>query len=106
MQSKEGTQEPQQTGYCDNKNIAILTRNERDWLLGKLDLSKSYEYRLKSRIKKKIQTFMHAELPLLFKSGLFAELSNNQRTEPWAETGAYQFADSSSRKIAIAAITE
>jgi hypothetical protein len=52
MQSEEGTQDPQQIGYYDNQNIAILTRKERDWLLGKLDLSKSYEYRLKSSIKK------------------------------------------------------
>jgi hypothetical protein len=26
MQSEEGTQEPQQIGYCDNQNIALLTR--------------------------------------------------------------------------------
>jgi hypothetical protein len=50
MQSEEGEQGPQQTGYYDNQNIALLTRKERDWLLGKLDLSKSYEYRLKSSI--------------------------------------------------------
>ena len=68
MQSEEGKQGLQQTGYCDNKNIALLTRKERDWLLGKLDLSKSYEYRLKSSIKKKIQTFVNLELPLLIKN--------------------------------------
>ena len=78
MQSKHVEKGPQQRDYCDNKNIALLTRKERDWLLGKLDLSKSYEYRLKSTIKKKLQTFIHAELPLLFKSGLFPELANNQ----------------------------
>ena len=87
MQSEEGTQEPPQIGYCDNQNIAILTRKERDWLLGKLDLSKSYEYRLKSSIKKKLQTFMHAELPLLFKSGLFPALADNQEIEPWTGFG-------------------
>ena len=68
MQSEEGEQGPQQTGYYDNQNIALLTRKERDWLLGKLDLSKSYEYRLKSSIKKKIQTFVNLELPLLIKN--------------------------------------
>ena len=47
--------------------IALLTRKERDWLLGKLDLSKSYEYKLKSSIKRKIQTFVNLELPLLIK---------------------------------------
>jgi hypothetical protein len=84
MQSEKGKQEEWQQMYCET---ALLTKKERDWLLGKLDLSKSYEYRLKSGIKKKLQTFMHAELPLLSKSGLFPELSNNQRTEPWAGFG-------------------
>jgi hypothetical protein len=96
MQFEDGTQEPQQIGYCDNQNIALLTKKERDWLLRKLDLSKSYEYRLKSSIKKKLQTFMHAELPLLFKSGLFPELSNNQRTEPWAEFGDTEYTSTDS----------
>jgi hypothetical protein len=40
------------------------------WLLGNLDLSKSYEYRLKSSIKKKIQTLVNLELPLLIKNNL------------------------------------
>jgi len=66
MQSEEGTQRPQQTGYCINKNVALLTRKERDRLLGNLDLSKS---RLKSSIKK-IQTFVNLELPLLIKNNL------------------------------------
>ena len=70
MQSKERIQGPQQTGYCDSQNVALLTRKERDWLVGKLDLSKSYEYRLKSSIKKKIQTFVNLELPLLIKNKL------------------------------------
>jgi hypothetical protein len=78
MQSEEGTQEPQQIGYCDNQNIALLTRKKRDWLLGKLDLPKSYEYRLKGSIKRKIQTFVNLELRLLIKTGtshLYSRLS-------------------------------
>ena len=39
-------------------------------MLGNLDLSKSYEYRLKSSIKKKIQTLVNLELPLLIKNNL------------------------------------
>ena len=70
MQYEDGEQGPQHTGYCDKKNIALLTRKERDWLLGNLDLSKSYEYRLKSSIKKKIQTFVNLELPLLIRNNL------------------------------------
>jgi hypothetical protein len=52
MQFEEGTQGPQQTGYYDSQNIALLTRKERDWLLGKLDLS-TYDYRLKSSKKRR-----------------------------------------------------
>lgn len=65
MQHKE--QGPQQRGCYD---IALLTRKEKEWLLGNLDLSKSYEYKLKSSIKKKIQTFVDLELPLLIKNNL------------------------------------
>jgi hypothetical protein len=43
--------------------------NERDWLLGKINVSKPYEYRLRSRIRKKLQIFAKFELPLLSKSG-------------------------------------
>jgi hypothetical protein len=39
MQSEEREQGPQLTGCYNNKNIALLTRKERDWLLGNLDLS-------------------------------------------------------------------
>ncbi len=61
-----------QTDNRDNTNIALLTRKERDWLLGNpgLNLSKSYKYKLKSRIKKKVQTFVDFEIPLLIKNNL------------------------------------
>lgn len=65
MQSEEREQGPQLTGCYNNKNIALLTRKERDWLLGNLDLSN-----LKSSIIKKIQTFVNLELPLLIKNNL------------------------------------
>jgi hypothetical protein len=52
MQSEKGEQEQWQREYCET---ALLTRKERDWLLGKLDLSKSYEYRLKSSIKRRFK---------------------------------------------------
>ena len=65
MQSEK--EEQLQRGYYE---IALLTRKERDWLLGNLNLSKPYGYRLKSSIKKKIQTFVNLELPLLIKNNL------------------------------------
>lgn len=49
---------------------ALLTRTEIDWLLGKIKVSKSYEYKLKSSIKRKIKDFTNLELPLLKKTGL------------------------------------
>jgi hypothetical protein len=38
-------------------------------LQDKIKVSKVYEYRLKSDIKKKLQTFQQLELPLLMKNG-------------------------------------
>jgi hypothetical protein len=67
MQSEKEKQEQPQRGYCET---ALLTRKERDWLLGNLDLSKPYEYRLKSSIKRKNRTFVDFELPLLIKNNL------------------------------------
>jgi hypothetical protein len=52
----------------ESDDIALLTRKERDWLLGKTDVSKPYEYRLRSSIRKKIQILTDIELPLLMKS--------------------------------------
>ncbi|MFL6400552.1 MAG: hypothetical protein ACJ72J_13365 [Nitrososphaeraceae archaeon] len=48
---------------------ALLTKTEFDWLQDKIKVSKVYEYRLKSDIKKKLQTFQQLELPLLMKNG-------------------------------------
>ena len=54
---------------------ALLTKTEIDWLQHKIKVSKVYEYRLKSDIKKKLQTFQQLELPLLMKNGFIS--SNN-----------------------------
>jgi hypothetical protein len=67
MQPEDKKQNQEQKEYCE---IALLTRRERDWLLGNIDISKPYGYRLKSGIKKKIQTFFNVELPLLVKNNL------------------------------------
>ena len=50
--------------------LGLPTRKERDWLLGKINVSKPYEYRLRSGIGKKLRTLAKFELPLLSKSGL------------------------------------
>ena len=50
-----------------NNKLALLTSSEREWLYGRLKVSKAYEYRIKSDIKKKLHTFQQLELPLLEK---------------------------------------
>lgn len=54
---------------------AILTNSELDWLTGKKKVSKIYEYRIKSDIKKKIAILKQLELPLLAKHGFTNDLS-------------------------------
>ena len=52
--------------------MSILSRAEVQYLQGARQVSKSYEYKLKSIIKKKIATLLENELPLL--SQLFPNL--------------------------------
>jgi hypothetical protein len=56
---------------------ALLTKTELEWLLGKIQVSKVYEYRIKSDIKKKLQTFQKSELPLLMEKGFISPSSYN-----------------------------
>jgi hypothetical protein len=64
MQSKE---EKQQQGDKDFQT-ALLTNTELQWLLGNIHVSKSFEHKMKSSIRRKIQTLTEIELPLLFKN--------------------------------------
>ena len=48
----------------------VLSKTERDYLSGKLTMSKSYERVLKYRIKIKLKQFFMLELPLIQKSGI------------------------------------
>ena len=50
---------------------AILSKSELRWLLGDINVSKSFEYKIKSSIRRKIQTFTELELPLLVKNNFF-----------------------------------
>ena len=61
-----------------NKNNDIhpsfLTKSEYDYLLGNNnEISKSYQYKMKSSIRRKWQDFLDLELPLIQKSGLISE---------------------------------
>ena len=66
---------------------ALLTRTEIEWLLNNVNISKAYEYRIKSDIKKKLKTFTELELPLLLKNGIvdnsyLSKYTQNLRTNP------------------------
>jgi hypothetical protein len=54
--------------------MSLLSKSEIQFLQGKKQISKSYEYKLKSIIKRKISTLLEKVLPLLSK--LFPNLSN------------------------------
>ena len=47
---------------------SLLTKTELEWLLGNTSMSKSFEYKIKSTIKKKIDKFVNFELPLLIQN--------------------------------------
>jgi hypothetical protein len=70
-----------------NIQSALLTATEINWLLGKVKVSKPYEYRIKSDIRKKLKMFTQFEIPLLINRG-FIDSSNlsiftqNLRTNP------------------------
>jgi len=71
----------------DNPKPAILTRTEIDWLSGRVKVSKSYEYRIKSDIRKKMKTFTDLELPLLLEKKIIdnfdlSKYTQNLRTNP------------------------
>jgi hypothetical protein len=55
-------------GQVDKLNPVLVSKTEIQWLLGKAKVSKLFEYQLKSRIKKKVQSLMELELPLLVKT--------------------------------------
>ncbi len=55
---------------------SLLKKTEMDWFSGKTQLSTSYEYKIKSIIKRKIKAFNEFELPLILKSGLFPQAAN------------------------------
>jgi hypothetical protein len=70
-----------------NFEPALLTKTETKWLLDKVDISKGYEYRIKSDIKKKLKVFTDLEIPLLIKKGIIANtdlsvFTQNLRTNP------------------------
>jgi len=60
---------------CDNIKSALLTKSELNWLLGNnANVSKSYQYKMKCTIRKRLHTLTKLELPLIEDSGLFSDI--------------------------------
>jgi hypothetical protein len=90
-----------------NNNVfkpALLTRTEIQWLSGKIQVSKSYEYWLRFNIKKKIKTLTGFEIPLLVQNGFIlnnenagvgSALDSNQGTTPSPHSQFPQFLNGS-----------
>jgi hypothetical protein len=55
----------------NNFQPVLLSNSELHWLLGDINVSKSFGYKIKSSIKKKVQTLTELELPLLIKNNFF-----------------------------------
>src|SRR5919197_2360927 len=58
-------------------NPALLSKTELHWLQNDIKVSKSFEYKIKSSIKKKVQTLTELELPLLVKNNFFVNYNYN-----------------------------
>ena len=54
----------------DNLKSVLLNKSEINYILNSKVLSKSFEYKIKSQLKKKIALFLENEFPLLLQSGL------------------------------------
>ena len=52
---------------------AILTRSEIKWLNGLREVSKTYEYKMKCAIRKKLDILANTELPLIEECGFFSD---------------------------------
>ena len=80
---------------------SLLTKTEIDWLLGKAHLSQSYEYKIKSIIKSKLEALYEFELPLILKSGVFPEAANLSIFKNYNEATSKTSSDYSSLLFAL-----
>jgi hypothetical protein len=55
----------------DSDDIALLTRKERAWLLGKIEVSNATKRDLLYRIRKKIGILYNQEIPLLVQNRIW-----------------------------------
>ena len=58
--------------YNNSQELSFLSKTELEWLLGKKHVSGSYNRKIKSKIRKKLENFEKFELPLLIEKGLIS----------------------------------
>ena len=58
-------------GIINSIKPALLSESEIQWLRGDKEVSKTFEYKMKSSIKRKVQSLTQLELPLLIKNNFF-----------------------------------
>ena len=63
------------------ENPALLSRSELEWLLGTTTPSKTFQYKMLSNIRRKIQALMDIDIPLLVKYNLVT-LERGRDLEP------------------------
>jgi hypothetical protein len=54
------------------ENPTLLSRSELRWLLGKSSASKTFQYKMLSNIRRKVQALVDIDLPLLMKNNLLS----------------------------------
>jgi hypothetical protein len=54
-------------------DLALLTKREKDWILGNITISKAIQRDIRYRIRRKIQVLFSKELPLLMDKGFLVD---------------------------------
>jgi hypothetical protein len=67
-------------------NYAFLSNTEREWLLGNIQVSKSFEYKMRSSIRKKVQMLFELDIPLLIKNNFIASTESDTEALGRAES--------------------
>jgi hypothetical protein len=63
-------------GRDNSLNSVLLSKSELLWILGDINVSKAFEYKIKSSIKRKIQTLTEIEVPLLVKKNFLVNAND------------------------------
>jgi hypothetical protein len=57
-------------------DFALLTRREKDWMLGNITVSNAIQRDIRYRIRRKLEIFCSEELPLLMDKGFLVDKAN------------------------------